>query len=85
MTRYQENKARVKEIYGVEDEDGVNVHHICDRANAKKGKFGKDFDVNDKSNLIPLKVEDHDALHRRIQELEGQIEKEGRKGSKRRR
>ena len=71
MSRYQENKSRVREIYGIDPKDrSVNVHHIVFRSD------DVDIDKNEKSNLIPLKIEDHDELHRRIQQLEEGIHHE---------
>ena len=81
-SRYKENSERVREIYGVGNSKKYNIHHICDRYGYKQGDYGEDFDIDGKANLIPLPIEDHNELHRRIQQLEGMIKKEGRKTKK---
>ena len=80
---YRANRTRVFDIMGIDPKDRrYNCHHICDRASAKQGCFGDDFDVDGKANLTPMKIEDHKALHKRIQELEEGISHEKRRKNK---
>ncbi len=66
-----ENKRRVREIYGIAENDKrYSIHHICFRSDFK-GAERKN--MHNKENLIPLKKEDHRLLHQRIQELENEI------------
>lgn len=82
-SNYKENRERVKEIYGFSKKDrSINTHHICDRASARQGHFGEDFDLHEKSNLYPLPIEDHDELHRRIDQLEKGIKREKQRKNK---
>jgi hypothetical protein len=70
MSKYKENRNRVREIYGISPKDrSVNTHHIL---------FKSEGGSDDKSNLYPMKVEDHEALHRRIQQLEEGIRNESK-------
>jgi len=64
------NYARVYEIYGIEPNDRrYNIHHIVYKRDCKSGLM-KNFDVNQISNLCPLKKEDHADLHRRVDLIE---------------
>ena len=64
------NYQRVYEIYGIDPNDKrYNIHHIVFKRDVKKGLM-KDFDVNQRSNLIPLKKEIHNSLHKRVDEME---------------
>jgi len=63
----------VAEIYGLVDEDGnvldgVSVHHIVERSDAKDKKspfFGQD--VNGEENLYPFTShKEHEQLHKKL-------------------
>lgn len=77
MSRYKENRERVKEIYGVDPKDrSFDCHHIVFKSD------DVDIDKNEKSNLYPTKKEDHREIHRRISELEQGIKHEKRRKNK---
>lgn len=44
----------------------VNLHHICFKSDYKRGLLPRDFNVNQRSNLIPLEIEVHNELHKII-------------------
>ena len=75
--QYKENRTRVFEIMNLDPKDRrYNCHHE---------QFRSEGGSDDISNLFPLKVEDHDKLHKRIQELEGQIKKYSKKNDRKQR
>jgi hypothetical protein len=45
-----------------------NVHHIFFKADKRNNLLPKSFDVNARSNLIPLPIEVHNALHKLVEE-----------------
>lgn len=64
---YLEARNRVFEIYGKNPKDKrYNCHHNIGRAEAKE-LIGKDFEINQLSNLIPMRIETHAQLHKRIE------------------
>lgn len=69
---YKENCRRVREIYGIGVNDSsVNVHHIIQRSDKKKHpELWRDYNINQKSNLIPLKREIHQQVHDLINAME---------------
>ena len=73
--QYRENRTRVFEIMNLDPKDRrFNCHHYK--------QFRSEGGSDDISNLFPLKVEDHDKLHRRIQEIEGEIKKYSKKNDR---
>jgi len=95
--RYKQNRKRVFEIMGIDNNDPrYNCHHIIERSDygTKKQKAFWDasvpsgkFDIDGKSNLFPLKKEVHAELHRRLDamELYRNLHKKKRKKKRRRR
>ena len=78
------NYARVYEIYGIEPNDRrYNIHHIVFKRDCKSGLM-KNFDVNQLSNLIPLRKEQHAELHRRVDLIEHYHHDTNKKKKKRR-
>jgi hypothetical protein len=72
--RYQQNRTRVFEIYGIApDNKDYNCHHITQRCDVGV-LVGLDFDIDSKSNLFPILIRDHEKLNQRIAELDGHIE-----------
>jgi len=74
---FEENRQRVFEIYGINPHDHrYDIHHIVFRSDFKKRGFGlglgKDY-MNSKANLYPLTIEEHERLHKKIEEREGHI------------
>ena len=71
---YAINRERVYKIYGINiDDKNYNCHHIVTREDVKKGLVEPNFDLHSLSNLIPLKIRDHNDLHRRINNIEKNI------------
>ena len=74
--RYNRNRDKVCEIYGV-NPDRCSCHHIIQRSDAKDPTsvfFG--YDVDQLSNLYPFPikdVEEHYRTHRLIEAQEGQV------------
>ena len=72
--RYQENKRRVFEIAGISVRDRqYNCHHIIGRYEYRinkdfwdKGSPSGHFDVDGKSNLFPVRVEDHEWINDKL-------------------
>jgi hypothetical protein len=42
---------------------GFNCHHIFNRSDKERHKLPKDFQINNRSNLIPLPIHTHEELH----------------------
>lgn len=42
---------------------GYNCHHIFNRSDKERHKLPNDFQINDRSNLIPLPIHTHEELH----------------------
>ena len=62
---YKENRKRVYQIYNIDiDDKSYNCHHIITRQDFKIGLVSSDYDINAVSNLIPMKLRDHNKLHR---------------------
>ena len=59
--QYAENRHRVREIYGVGEDEDYTIHHIV---------FRRDGGGDEKANLVPLKREDHARLHAKIDRQE---------------
>lgn len=71
---YKKNRERVYEIYEIDINDKTyNCHHIVSREDYRKGLVPPDFDINALSNLYPMKITEHNDLHKRIDELEGVV------------
>ena len=89
---YNRNSARVREIYGIaKDDKTYSMHHIVQRSDVRRyPEIWGDFHVNQKSNLIPLKIRVHQKVHELIDEKEGHTQlhrehkKHHRKGRRRR-
>jgi len=64
---YTHNRQIVFEECGLKSKDKKthNCHHVIHKRDLKRQDL-KDFNVNDKSNLIPLKTDIHDRLHQII-------------------
>ena len=74
--RYLQNKSRVFEIYGISTKDRrYDCHHIIGRAECSE-LMGEDFDVHQVSNLVPMRLEDHHELHRRLDLIEYEYQEE---------
>lgn len=70
--RYLQNRSRVFEIYGIDPNDrSYDCHHIVHRSDIGN-LVSSDFDVHAVSNLIPMKVEDHQQLHTRLNFVDSQ-------------
>jgi len=63
---YNSNKDRVYEIYGIppKEKKKFSIHHII---------FRREGGTNEKSNLCPLPIEQHRALHIKVDEEEGGV------------
>jgi len=64
---YTHNRAEVFEDCGLKprDKKTYNCHHIIHKRDAKKKEL-TGFNVNQKSNLIPLREDIHERLHQII-------------------
>ena len=70
----EENRQRVFEIMGIDPNDPhYNCHHIVFRNDFAENPSLDRRQVDDKSNLFPLTVEEHERLHKKIEEREGHI------------
>ena len=86
--RYHDNKSRVFEIYGVDEQDPkYNCHHICFKRDTKRGRIFEGMDINAKANLIPMLKTEHSELHAKVDKMEGYTttKKKKKKKKKRRR
>jgi len=84
---FEKNCTRVREIYGIDKNDhSYNIHHVIFKRDVKKDKgMWKGFNINQLSNLIPLKREEHDRLHRIVDNLENYASMPKKRKRKRRR
>ena len=75
-SEYHRNSARVREIYGVAQNDkSYSMHHIIQRSDIRRyPEIWGDYHVNQKSNLIPLKIRVHKRVHEMINATEGQAQ-----------
>jgi len=77
MSSYEANRKLVYKIYEISLNDKTyNCHHIVTRSDRKNGLVPPDFDINSPSNLFPMKIGEHNALHRKINLIEGTKKKE---------
>lgn len=71
---YKRNRTRAFEIYGVKPNDpNYNCHHIIFRSDVHKyPELWVGFNVNQVSNLCPLKIRDHARVHEMVNIMEPQ-------------
>ena len=70
--RYQKNRERVYEIYGIDIKDrNYNCHHIVFKEDVRRGHV--DTNVDDKGNLIPMRKDEHARLHEKINKNEVEV------------
>lgn len=77
---YIDNKERVYDIYNIPiKERGTvyNIHHLVNRHDLGV-LVPLDFHIDEKSNLIPLKIRTHEELHLKQDLLEGFTRRESR-------
>ena len=69
--RYQANRARVFEIYGINPNDpNYSCHHIVFRSDfTEANHFPKGY-CDSKANLFPLPIKEHEELHRKVDSQE---------------
>lgn len=71
---YQANRDRVFEIYGIDPKDRrYSAHHIIFRSDFEKPNNFPEGYQDSKANLYPLTIEEHERLHKKIEEREGHI------------
>lgn len=69
--RYQANRTRVFEIYGLDPNDQrYNCHHILFREDFREHPEWDKSYQDSKANLCPLTVEDHQRLHEMVDGIE---------------
>lgn len=72
--RYQENRKRVFEIYGIDPNDRrYNCHHIIFRSDLANLRNLPQGYCDSKANLYPLKVEEHIKLHLKVEQMENRV------------
>lgn len=84
--RYLKNKEIVYDIYNIPIEDRItvyNIHHVVNRHDLGR-LVPIDFDIDEKSNLYPLKIRVHELLHQTQDLLEGFSLKQSNKFKKKR-
>jgi len=63
---YLQNRNRVFEIYGINPNNkNYNCHHIICKHD-RGDLVPLDYDIDQVSNLIPIKKTDHEELHHRL-------------------
>jgi len=61
---YQHNKEEVFRECGLKPSNKhFNCHHVFNRSDKDRHKLPDDFQINDRSNLIPLPIPTHEQLH----------------------
>jgi hypothetical protein len=66
--RYHLNRHKVFGMYGINYRDSsYNCHHIVTKNDLKTGVVGPNFDLNNPSNLYPIRRELHTLLHQIIE------------------
>lgn len=61
---YQHNKEEVFRECGLKPSTkNYNCHHVFNRSDKNRHKLPNDFQINDRSNLIPLPIPIHEQLH----------------------
>lgn len=72
--RYQANRRRVFEIYGVDPNDpNYSAHHIIFRSDFEKPNHFPEGYRDSKANLCPLTIEEHERLHQKVEQREGHV------------
>lgn len=69
---YLHNCEIVYNIYNIPKKDRgtrVNIHHILLKSDYKYGLIPNDGKRDDISNLYPLPIEEHNQLHRRLENM----------------
>jgi len=72
---YYANKYRVFEIYGISRNESrkYTMHHIIFRSDIENyPECFKNFDLDKKSNLYPLRKVVHQKLHNRVDRMENE-------------
>lgn len=65
--QYLENRYKVFKQCGINPHDTrYNLHHVLQKEDVRRGLTPPDFDVNARSNLVPLKIEQHERLNQII-------------------
>jgi hypothetical protein len=65
---YLKNRDEVFQVYGIDPKDRkYNCHHIVTKNDFKTGIVSSDFDIDNKSNLYPIRVDLHVILHQIIE------------------
>ena len=72
--RYQANRERVFEIYGIDPQDRrYNAHHILFRGDFDNNPDWPQDYQDSKANLCPLLIEEHDRLHERVDGIDERV------------